>query len=241
LDNAFFRYNQDFVLFGRQHLLMILLTAALCVVLPVLAKRTLNRRQQIWVARGMSLILSVWVILYIVIRIGLGDFDRTIDVPLDICNLVALFLPFVMWNPSQKVHEVLYFWILAGTFQAVLTPYLFNGFPNFTFIKYWIVHGGLVVYAVYVTVVLDLRPRARGIWKAFLYLQLYAAVVLGLNLLLGSNYVYVLGKPPTASALDYFGPWPWYLLVVEGMAFALFALVYLPLRWFEPKSRSLHY
>jgi hypothetical protein len=142
MDSAFFRHNQDFVLFGRQHLLMILLTAALCIALPVLAKRILNRRQQIWVARGMSLAFSVWVILYIVIRIGLGDFDRTIDVPLDICNLVALFLPFLMWNPSQKVHEVLYFWILAGTFQAVLTPYLFNGFPNFTFIKYWIVHGG---------------------------------------------------------------------------------------------------
>ena len=120
--DAFFRYNQDFVLFGRQHLLMIFLTAALCIALAVLAKRTLNRRQQIWVARGMSLTFAVWVILYIVIRIGLGDFDRTIDVPLDICNLIALCLPFGMWNPSEKVHEVLYFWILAGTFQAVLTP-----------------------------------------------------------------------------------------------------------------------
>jgi hypothetical integral membrane protein (TIGR02206 family) len=166
MNNAFFRYNQDFVLFGRQHLLMILLTVALCIALPLVAKQTLNRRQQIWVARGMSLTFFVWVILYIVIRIGLGDFDRSIDVPLDICNLVALLLPFVMWNPSQKVHEVLYFWILAGTFQAVLTPYLFNGYPNFTFIKYWIVHGGLIVYAVYVTVVLGLRPGARGIWKA---------------------------------------------------------------------------
>jgi hypothetical integral membrane protein (TIGR02206 family) len=236
MPNAFFRYNQDFVLFGGQHLLMIFLIAALCVALPFLTKQALDRRQQIWVARGMSLTLSVWVLLYIVIRVGLGDFDRTIDVPLDICNLVALFLPFLMWNPSQKVHEVLYFWILAGTFQAVLTPYLFNGFPNFTFIKYWIVHGGLVVYAVYVTAVLELRPRARGIWKAFLYLQIYAVVVLGLNLLLGSNYVYVLGKPPTASVLDYFGPWPWYLLVVEGLALALFGVVYLPLRWVKAQS-----
>ena len=118
---------------------------------------------------------------------------------------------------------------------------MFNGFPNFTFIKYWIVHGGLVVYAVYVTVVLGLRPGTRGIWKAFVYLQLYAVAVIGLNVLLGSNYVYVLGKPPTASALDYFGSWPWYLLVVEAVALALFAIVYLPLRWVEPNRESAHY
>lgn len=230
MENSFFQYNEDFTLFGNQHLLMIFLTVAISIAQPLLARRFLSFRRQLWVARGMSLLFAFWILFWIGVRIALGDFDRTTDLPVDICNLVALSLPLVMWNPSQKVHEVLYFWILAGTLQAVLTPHLYNGFPNFTFFKYWIVHGGLVVYAVYITVVFGLHPTSKSIWKAFLYLQVYALVVLAFNLLIGSNYVYILGKPPTASLLDYFGPWPWYLLVVEALALVLFFLLFLPLR-----------
>lgn len=229
MESAFFRYNQSFSLFGDQHLLMLGAIVFLSVVLPLVAIRFMNASQQLCLARAMSVLFAFWVLYYIAVRIALGDFDRTTDLPLDICNMVGLALPFVMWNPSHKVHEILYFWILAGTFQAVLTPHLFNGYPNFTFIKYWIVHGGLIVYVVYITTVFELRPTARSIGRAFAYLQVYVVAVLILNLLIGSNYIYVLGKPPTSSALDYFGPWPWYLLVAEAVALLMFVLVYLPL------------
>ena len=33
----------------------------------------------------------------------------------------------------------------------------------------------------------------------------------GRRLVLGSNYMYSMRKPETASALDLMGPWPWYL------------------------------
>lgn len=231
MNTPFFRYNEDFHLFGFQHKLMIGLTVLLALLLPFLAKRYLNGRGQLQIARGLSLLISFWVAFWIAIRLWLGDFDHRTDLPLDICNVVALALPLLMWKPSQRVHEILYFWILAGTLQAVLTPHLYDGFPHFTFFKYWFVHGGLIVYAVYITRVFDLYPTTRGLFRSFGLLQLYVLVVLGLNLLLGSNYVYILGKPPTASPLDYLGPWPWYLLVVEALALMMFFLVYLPIGW----------
>ena len=48
------------------------------------------------------------------------------------------------------------------------------------------------------------------------------------NLLLGSNYAYLMGKPPTASAFGYLGDYPWHLLVSEALALVLFVLVLLP-------------
>lgn len=227
---AFFAYNKDFTLFGTQHISVMLLTVLLCIAAPISARRYWNDRQKLWVSRVMAVTISFWALAYILIKLWLGDFDYQTDLPFDICNLTALTLPFLMWTPTYRVHEVLYFWIFAGTVQAILTPHLFNGFPNFIFIKYWIVHSGLVVYAVYVTLAFDLRPSLRSIVKAFLMLQAYLIFVVIINLLLGSNYVYVLGKPPTASALDYLGPWPWYLLVVEGLALLLFFLLWLPVR-----------
>ena len=223
-----FEYNQLFTVFGQQHLAMIALTLALAVLLPAAARRFTPARQLL-LARILSLTLSSTVIIWTGIRIYLGDFDRSSDLPLDICNLSALLLPVIMWRPTRRVHELLYFWILSGTLQAVITPYLYNGFPNFTFIKYWIVHGGLIVYAIYITAVFRFYPDRRSIWNAFLGLQIYTVILFGLNWLLGSNYFYIMHKPPTASLLDYFGPWPWYLIVCEFLALLIFWLVYLPL------------
>jgi len=53
-------------------------------------------------------------------------------------------------------------------------------------------------------------------------------VVFGLNMLLGSNYMYLAHKPATASAIDFLGPWPLYLLWLELIALALFLLMALP-------------
>ncbi len=227
--SPFFVYNQDFTLFGTQHVSVMVLMVVLAIALPVVAKKFLSPEQQIRLSRGMGVFISFWAVAYVLILLFLGDFNYKTDLPLDICNMTALVLPFVMWNPSYRIYEILYFWILAGTLQAIITPHLFNGFPHFIFIKYWVVHAGLVVYIIYATVVFDFKPNLRSIWRAFIFLQVYVLAILGINLLLGSNYVYVLRKPPTASALDYLGPWPWYILVGELVGLLLFFLVYLPL------------
>jgi uncharacterized membrane protein YwaF len=49
-----------------------------------------------------------------------------------------------------------------------------------------------------------------------------------INLAIGSNYLFTVGKPPTESLLDLLGPWPLYLLSMEAIGFALFFLLYLP-------------
>lgn len=238
IGNAFLEYNTLFTTFGAQHLLMLAFTAAASWALPLYANRFLSEDRRLLVARAMALGLSLTVVLWIAIRIVLGDFDRTTDLPLDVCNLAALLIPFLMWKPSKRVHEILYFLVLVGTLQATLTPHLFNGFPNFTFIKYWIVHGGLIVYVVYITASFKFFPDRRSLLKAFAWLHVYAVGVFIANLLLGSNYFYIMRKPPTASLLDVLGPWPWYLLVCEGLAFVLFLLVYAPV-WFLRRQSKI--
>lgn len=233
----FFKPNEDFTLFGSQHLLMMMLTVAVSIGLAVFAKKRLSPAQQVALGRGMTLVLAAAVVGWITIRLALGQFDYKTDLPFDICNFVALALPFLMWQPRLKVQEILYFWIMAGTLQAVLTPHLFEGFPHFTFVKYWTVHSGLIVFAIYATVVFQLRPTWKSLWKSFLYLQCYIAILFCINLLLGSNYAYLMGKPPTASAFDYLGDYPWYLLVSEGVALFFFALVFLPIH-FSGKKRA---
>ena len=234
----FFRPNTDFHLFGSQHLVMIFFTAGLSAVLAVFSKKYLSERQKLTASRVMTVILAVAVLGWIGIRLALGEFDPKTDLPLDICNVLALALPFLMWRPSRRVQEVAYFWILAGTIQAVLTPHLFEGFPHFTFVKYWTVHGGLIVYAVFATVAFGFYPGWKSLWRSFLLVQVYLVALYFINLALGSNYAYIMGKPPTASALDFLGPYPWYLLVGEAIAVVFFVLVYLPVHFSQNITRK---
>lgn len=236
--SGFLKDNTDFTLFGQQHLAMMALILAACITLPRTSKRRLGEQRQLLIVRLLYITLAFWVLFWIAIRMWQGYFDPKTDLPFDICNMLALALPLLMWRPSHRIHSIVYFWIMGGTIQAVITPHLYEGFPHFTFFKYWIVHGGLIVAAIYTTIVFDLRPTWRNLLQSFGYLQLYALFVLLCNLLIGSNYMYLLGKPPTASPLDFLGPWPWYLLVVEAVALLVFALVGLPLLLRKPKKET---
>jgi uncharacterized membrane protein YwaF len=56
---------------------------------------------------------------------------------------------------------------------------------------------------------------------------------------LGSQYMYSMRKPETASALDLMGPWPWYLLTAQFVALLLFVLLYLPFAWQDRRQKAL--
>ncbi len=215
-------------MFGQEHLTVLILTVLLSILLPLYAKRYLSEKAQVNLSRGLAVLICISVVFYIVVRMAHGYFDPKYDLPFDLCNLVGLVLPFLMWKPSYRVHEILYFWILAGTLQGVLTPHLLDSFPTFTFFKFWITHSGLVIYTIYVSVVFRFYPTRKSILRAFGAIQVYALFMFPINYFVGSNYAYLAHKPPTASLLDLFGPWPWYILVLEVLSLVLFGLFYLP-------------
>jgi uncharacterized membrane protein YwaF len=61
--------------------------------------------------------------------------------------------------------------------------------------------------------------------------MLYMVVVTVVNVALGSNFMWTLGKPPVVSLLDVLGPWPWYLVPVVGLGIINVLLLYLPFWW----------
>ena len=113
-------------------------------------------------------------------------------------------------------------------FQSSFTPDIQVGFPHYHFIRFWLAHNLMVVAIVYASVVYGMRPTWQSFWRSFAALLIFTVITIPVNLLLGANYFWILGKPTTASLLDYFGPWPWYLVSAAVFALIHFYLVYLP-------------
>ena len=136
------------------------------------------------------------------------------------------------------MYEVLVFWIIGGTLQAVLTPDIPLGFPSFDYFRYWTVHLGLLIVIFYDTFVFKMRPKLKSVFKSFLALQIYVILMVVINKLLNSNYFYLNKKPESASILDYFGDWPWYIVVGQLIVIPLFLLIYLPFYLTQKRQKN---
>jgi len=138
----------------------------------------------------MSVSVSVWAGLHLIY----DRFDITLDLPLSLCNLFAFIAPLLFWNPDHRRFEVIYFMVMCGTFQAILTPDLYVGFPGYGFFKYWIVHMGLVLVVIHYLLVFKLHPCPKAMITTFIWLNIYLSSLIPVNLWLDANYFYMMEK-----------------------------------------------
>jgi len=70
----------------------------------------------------------------------------------------------------------------------------------------------------------------RGLFTAFVCLNLLALVVAPVNLLLGANSMYLSAPLGGTTSPFFFAPWSWFLLFLEFLGLLMFFLAYLPFR-----------
>lgn len=148
--------------------------------------------------------------------------------PLQLCDLACIFVIIALFTYQQTCFEIAYYWGLAGTFQALVTPDLAFGFPHPYFFFFFISHAGIVAGALTLILAGGMRPTVRGGLTAFLALLGYAAFTLAVNFALGQNYGYTMGKPRNRSLMDFLWGWPFYIIQLALLAAFFFLLLYLP-------------
>src|SRR6266849_9072200 len=161
--------------------------------------------------------------------------------PFQLCDAAIFVSAFALWFRQQLLVEVTYFWGLAGTIQAILTPDLPEHFPAFPFIQYYVAHGGVVAAALLMVVGLGQWPRRRALLWVVPITIVYTAFVGLLDATTGANYMYLRAKPGSTTPLDLLGPWPWYIGLAALVGIVLFVILDAPfrvLRRSEPVIRS---
>jgi len=214
-------------MFGNQHLVALLFFLFVGYFLIAWSKKLPNEKQY-KIANIFAFSLSITVIIWTFLKIYTRGFDVKHDLPLHLCNFVALLLPIFTLTKKKIYFDIFLFWVLAGTSHSIITPDLRNGFPNFIFFKYWYVHAGLIIFVLYTILVLGLKPNLKSVFKSFIALQGYFVFLIIINHFLNSNYFYTNSKPDGQTALNYLGEWPYYILTVELILIPYFLLIYLP-------------
>jgi hypothetical integral membrane protein (TIGR02206 family) len=134
----------------------------------------------------------------------------------------------------QFAFEFAFFAGSVGATMAVLTPDLWEPFPTYPTVYFFLAHCGIVICVLYLWLSKTMRPLPGCLFRVMAALNAYALALGVFNWSFKTNYMYLCQKPGNASALDYFGPWPFYLLTGELVALAFFAPMWLPFR--RPKA-----
>jgi hypothetical integral membrane protein (TIGR02206 family) len=151
--------------------------------------------------------------------------------PLHLCDIAAITAGFALITKRPLLCALTYFWGLAATFQALLTPAISIGFPSWPFITFFIQHFAIVATALYLPLVEGWRPR-QPLWKgpleAYVWSVVYLIFAMSVNLVLGTNFGFASRPPDNPSLIDHLGPWPWYLFAIQAIGVTLFFLLAIP-------------
>ncbi len=208
-----------------EHLLPIVIALIFGFGLIRYARKSSNSLKQS-VFNTLGIVVAATVFIFHSYHIGFKSYNIQTDLPLYLCSLMALIIPVFTYFKKYWMFEILLFWIIAGTLQGVITPDIAVGFPSFDYFRYWIVHLGLLIIIVYAVRVFGMRPELKSVFKSFLALQIYVLLMITVNYFLKANYFYLNQKPKSASVLDYFGEWPYYIIVCQLIIIPLFLLIY---------------
>jgi len=91
-------------------------------------------------------------------------------------------------------------------------------------------HGAIILTASALVYGRSLHLPAPAMWRAWGYFWLYIAVIGLFDWRFGVNYFFLCAKPRAATVLDFFGPWPFYLLGGAALGQLSFWLLWLPVR-----------
>ncbi len=232
---------RKFVLFGALHLAILFVTLAL----PFALSRLTRREQRPRLARALAVALAAILLLDRVFVLIWANHVGAIKywanaLPMHLCDWAAFAVIIALLWRRQLPYELAYLWGLSGTFQAVLTPDVSESPLNPLFISFFVSHCGIIISVLFLTWGLGMRPKPGAVIRAWLCSQVYlvcAGLVDWLFNAYNPNFGYLAAKPPHGSLLDYFGPWPWYILTLEAMTLLFYTIFYAPF-WFANRRAS---
>lgn len=163
--------------------------------------------------------------------------------PVTVCGWSAVFASYMLIGKSQTLFDIVYFWALAGSIFALITPTVitYTGPTRFRYYQFWAEHLLGYVAVFYMIFVHKMRPTWRSFIKAYVSLAVLAVIAYFTNQLIGpgANYLFMAKPEDTPSILDILPPnFVLRILVMAAAVTVLFGVAYLPWYLMDRKKKK---
>lgn len=227
----------EFTNFTLAHFLPILLTAGLLFLVYRFREKIRDMKGEVNFRYILAFSLIVCEMAYYWRLIAIPSLNpNAVDhLPITVCGWVAVFASYMVIGKSQTLFDICYFWTLAGSTFALLTPTVitYTGPTRFRYYQFWVEHLFTYIAIFYMIFVHKMRPTKKSLVKAYIGIAILAAFAYFANQMIGpgANYLFMAKPEDTPSILDFLPPnFALRILVMAAAVTALFLLSYLP--WF---------
>ena len=163
--------------------------------------------------------------------------------PIGVCAWTVIFCSFMMIGKSQKLFDIVYFWLLSGTLFALITPTVltFCGPTRFRYYQFWLEHTLGYIAVFYMIFVHRMRPTLRSMVRSYSALVILALLAAWVNSMIpGANYLYMARPESAPSVLDILPPnYALRVSIIVLVITALFGVAYLP--WYIKDKKAKEY
>ena len=197
------------------------------ISVPLIVARFLNRKQKIQVTYLIGVIMILDFLTENGGYIMSGTWDVQYNLPIQLCgisSLICCVLPFI--KNKDKLFQFVYYTGVIGGIMAILTPQMnyFDGSLRY-YLNYYVSHSLIIVLPIFMFLHLDLKLPRFSWFKIWIHLNILMAIIMPINFLLDSNYMYVNAAPEVSNPLV-IGEWPYYLLIWEPLVMIIAYLIY---------------
>ncbi|WP_318614526.1 TIGR02206 family membrane protein [Sporosarcina sp. YIM B06819] len=224
-----------FVMFSMAHIMAIGVLGLAILILFISRKRgAVSQKYE----RFFALSLLAMEILYHTWMLATGRWTLDNSLPLELCSISLLVTIVLLCTGNKYLIDFVFFAGIGGAIQAMATPVLDLGFPHFRYFHFFYTHIGIILTALYFMWMKGYQPTFKGVIKTMVVLNLLLPFIFAVNMLFQGNYMFLRDKPYNGSLLDLLGPYPWYILSLEGVAFVMFTGLWLGFRKWRNTSEG---
>ena len=158
--------------------------------------RVKNQKLELFL-KSSSIIIFGMTLAYHIILASSGSWTLKEDLPLHLCSVSAFICCIIFFvKKKQFLFEFLFYCGVIGGLVSILTPQITLYNDNYFFyVMFYFKHASIIVIPLVIMYRLKMKLGKYSWLKAFGGINVLLAIVMPVNSMLGSNYLYV-AEPP---------------------------------------------
>ncbi|WP_240516009.1 YwaF family protein [Candidatus Izimaplasma bacterium ZiA1] len=221
----------EFKYFTLAHFVPILLLLGIIFILFKYQEKIRSLKNEDLIRLTLAFVMIIADMSYFWHKMYIGA-DIKDHLPITVCGWTAILGGFMLLSKRQTLFDIVYFFALAGSINALITPAVItdNGPTHFRYYQFWIEHLSIFIAVFYMIAVHKFRPNLKSAFKSMGALIMLTIIALYVNANIeGANYLFLSSTENGDSALNFLPTNIGLRIVIMGSIISvLYFIAYLP-------------